>query len=64
MPEPPRGPTLLGWELPPPSKIIWGTIIGSTVAYFLIGRALANLIAVAGGILVTYVLIKREAQGP
>lgn len=61
MTEPPRGPTLFGWELPEPSTIIWSTVIGSTVSYFLIGRALANLIAVAGGILVTYVLIKREA---
>ncbi len=60
MTERPQGPSIGGWELPPASTIIWATVIGSTVAYFLIGRSLANLIAVVGGILVTYVLIKRE----
>ena len=53
-------PTLWGWVLPEAKTVVWGTILISVAAYFIIDRAAANLLAIVGAVLLTVILYKRE----
>ena len=53
-------PRLAGWILPLPSTVLWVTVVGSVVGYFIYSRAVANIVAIAGGIALTIVLVARE----
>lgn len=53
-------PRLAGWILPLPSTVLWATVIGSVVSYFVFSRAVANLFAILGGVALTVVLVVRD----
>ncbi len=53
-------PRLAGWILPLPSTVLWVTVASSVISYFLFNRAAANLVAIAGAILLTVVLVVRD----
>lgn len=55
-----NGPRLGGFLLPLPSTVLWLTIAGSVLSYFVFSRAVANLVAIVGGIALTVVLVARE----
>ena len=57
-----EGPRLGGFLLPLPKTVVYTTIAASVLAYFVFNRAAANLIAIAGGILLTVVLAMRDRQ--
>lgn len=56
-------PTLAGFVLPAPGRVIWTTVVVSALSYLVLGRAVANLVAIVGGVLVTIVLVKVERSG-
>ncbi|NND01692.1 MAG: hypothetical protein HKN91_02810 [Acidimicrobiia bacterium] len=53
-------PRLAGWILPLPSTVLWLTVAGSILAYVVYSRAVANVVAIVGGIALTVVLVVRD----
>lgn len=53
-------PRLAGFILPEPSTVLWTTIIGSVLGYFIYSRAVANIVAIVGAIALTALLVVRE----
>jgi hypothetical protein len=55
-----EGPRLFGILLPSISSVVWATVIASVGAYFIYGRAAANVVAIVGAVVVTAVVVKTE----
>lgn len=53
-------PRLAGWILPLPSTVAWVAIVGSLLSYFIFSRAIANIVAIVGGIALTVVMVVRD----
>ncbi len=53
-------PSLGGWHVPRLSTAVWITVVASVLGYFAYGRAVANIVAIAGAILVTVVAVVRD----
>ena len=53
-------PRLAGFMLPRISSVVWITVIASVLSYFFYNRAVANLVAIIGGIIVTVVVVVTE----
>lgn len=58
-----RRPQIGGWPLPRPATVTWIVVLSSVVAYFVYGRAVANLVAIVGAIILTIVIVVRDRAG-
>lgn len=57
------GPRLGGFLLPRISTVVWATAVGSILGYYFYNRAVANIVAIVGAVVVTVVVVARDRAG-